>query len=236
MLCTITRRPAGRTPCYPSCLLHRPGPSSLPQHQHDPGSRAVLTIPVCAGTRGQVGAQHHGRDQVLKGWDLNQWQPEEGDNNGTLERKDRQGNRAAPKAQAAGGTGVGRKAHENPKVARGYPIFYMCPSISQVTAHGMDGEVRGFSKLHSQPLWEAQASDDLKELCMMLEQGSEELEGKHTSFSRGVCERGRTSVTTVQRCSLQRFSLCPLPFPAKLILPHARKRQTCPAMALPSSW
>lgn len=48
-----------------------------------------------------MGTQHHGRDQVLKGWDLNQWQPEEGDNNGTLGRKDRKGNRAAPKAQAS---------------------------------------------------------------------------------------------------------------------------------------
>lgn len=115
MLCTITRRPAGRTPCYPSCLLHRPGPSSLPQHQHDPGSRAVLTIPVCAGTRGQVGAQHHGRDQVLKGWDLNQWQPEEGDNNGTLERKDRQGNRAAPKPRLPEEQGWEGKHMRTPK-------------------------------------------------------------------------------------------------------------------------
>lgn len=32
----------------------------------DTGSKAVLTVPVHAGTEGQVGAQHYGRDQVLE--------------------------------------------------------------------------------------------------------------------------------------------------------------------------
>lgn len=162
-----------------------------------------------------MGAQHHGRDQVLKGWDLNEWQPEEGDNNGTLGRKDREGNRAAPKAQAARGTGVGRESDKNPKVAGGYPTFYMCPSTSLVTAHGMDTEVRDFGKSHTQPVQAAHASDGLKELCMMLEQGSEELERKHSNFSRGVCEREGTSVTTVQRW----FFLVPLPTSSKAHLP-----------------
>lgn len=143
--------PAGRTPCYSSPLLHSLGTSSFPfpWHQHGPrdtGSRAVLTIPVCAGTGGQVGAQHHGRDQVLKGWDLNQWQPEEGDN-GTLGRKDSEEKRAAPKAQAARGTGVGRETVKNG--AGGCPILYMCPSKSLVTAHGMNAEVRGFAESHT---------------------------------------------------------------------------------------
>lgn len=88
---------------------------------------------------------------------------------------------------------------------------------------------------HTQPMWAAQASDGLKELCMMLEQGSEELEGKHGSFSRGVCEREGTPVTTVQRCSTKRFSLGLFPIPAKLKFPLPR-RQMCPAMASPSSW
>lgn len=59
------------------------------------GSRAVLTVPVHAGTEGQVGAQHHGRDQVLEGWYLNQRQPGEGDSKATLERKE--GTRLLPK-------------------------------------------------------------------------------------------------------------------------------------------
>lgn len=170
-----------------------------------------------------MGAQHHGRDQVLKGWDLNQWQPEEGDN-GTLERKDSEEKRAAPKAQAARGTGVGRETVKNPKVAGGCPTLYMCPSKSLVTAHGMDAEVRGFAESHTQPVWATQASDGLKELCMMLEQGSEELERKHSSFRRRVCEREGPSVTTVQRCSAKRFSLCPFPLRAKLIFLHPRRR------------
>lgn len=165
---------------HPYSTYHRcrsPGTSTA-QALRDTGSRAVLTIPVCAGTRGRVGAQHHGRDQVLKGWDLNQRQPEEGDSNGTLGRKDREGSRAAPKAKAARGTGTGREADKNPKVAGGYPIFYMCPSTSQVTASGVGADIRGFAESHTQPVWAAQASDGVKELCMMLEQGSEELEGK----------------------------------------------------------
>lgn len=48
----------------------------------------MLTVPIYAGTKRQVGAQHHGRDQVLEGWDMNQWQPGEGDSKGTLERKE----------------------------------------------------------------------------------------------------------------------------------------------------
>lgn len=161
----------------------------MAQAPRDTGSRAVLTIPVCAGTGGHVGAQHHGRDQVLKGWDLNKWQPEEGDNNGTLGRKDRERNGAAPEAQVARGTGVGRESDKNPKVAGGYPICYMCPSTSLVTARGMDAEVRDLGKSHTQPVQAAQASDGLKELCMMLEQSSEELERKDSSFSRGAWER-----------------------------------------------
>lgn len=35
-----------------------------------------------------MGTQNHGRDQVLKGWDLNQWQPGEGDSKSTLGRKE----------------------------------------------------------------------------------------------------------------------------------------------------
>lgn len=116
---------------------HSPG-TSMAQAPRDTGSRAVLTIPGCAGTGGQVGAQHHGRDQVLKGWDLNQRQPEEGDNKGTSGRTDREGNRAAPKAQAARGTGVGREADKNPKVTGGYPIIYMCPRDS--TWNGCRGQ------------------------------------------------------------------------------------------------
>lgn len=86
----------------------------------------------------------------------------------------------------------------------------------------MDAEVRDFGESHTQPVQAAEASDGLKELCMMLEQGSEELEGKHSSFSRGVREREGTSVTAVQRCSAKRFSLCPFPLPAKLIFLHSR--------------
>lgn len=48
----------------------------------------MLTVPVRAGTEGQVGAQHHGRDQVLERWDLNQWQPRKGDSKGMLGRKE----------------------------------------------------------------------------------------------------------------------------------------------------
>lgn len=51
----------------------------------------MLTVPVHAGTEGEVGAQDHGRDQVLEGWDLNQRQPGEGESKGTLGRKERTG-------------------------------------------------------------------------------------------------------------------------------------------------
>lgn len=80
---------------------------------------------------------------------MNQWQPEKEENNGTLGRKDREGNRAAPKAQIARGTGVGREADKNPKVSGVYPIFCMCPTTSQVTAHGVDAAVRGFAESHT---------------------------------------------------------------------------------------
>lgn len=59
---------------YPMCQAPRhccsPG-TGMARTPRDAGSRAVLTVLVCAGTKGEVGAQHHGRDQVLKGWDLN---------------------------------------------------------------------------------------------------------------------------------------------------------------------
>lgn len=107
MLCTITRGASSQDSLPP--LIPTP-PTRHPHHCHSPGtsmvqapkdtgSRAVLTIPVCAGTGVQVGAQHHGRDQVLKGWDLNQRQPEEGDNKGTLGRKDREGNRGGKRSR-----------------------------------------------------------------------------------------------------------------------------------------
>lgn len=75
---------------YPVCWApaHPCSPgTSKAQAPWNAGSMAVLTISVCAGTKGQVGAQHHGRDQVLEGWNLNQWQPGEGNNKGTLGRK-----------------------------------------------------------------------------------------------------------------------------------------------------
>lgn len=75
----------------------------------------MLTIPVCAGTRGHVGAQHHGRDQVLKGWDLNEWQPEEEENNGTLWRKDKERNRAAQKPRLPEEQGWEGKQIRTPK-------------------------------------------------------------------------------------------------------------------------
>lgn len=96
VLCTITRGASRQEPLLPliptQCTghlvtCHSPG-MGMVQAPWDAGSRAVLTIPVRAGTEGQVGAQHHGRDQVLEGWNLNQWQPREGDSKGTLGRKE----------------------------------------------------------------------------------------------------------------------------------------------------
>jgi len=78
----------------------------------------MLTVPLRAGTEGQVGAQHHGRDQVLEGRDLDQRQPGEGDSKGTLGRK--RGDGAAPKALTAGAVRGG-----NPKTAGGYPVSQM---------------------------------------------------------------------------------------------------------------
>lgn len=46
----------------------------------------------------------------------------------------------------------------------------------------------------------------------MLEQGSEKLEGKHSSFSRGMCEMEGTTVTAVQRCSTIGFPCAPSHF------------------------
>lgn len=185
MLRTITRG-ASSASCYP---MHRaprhccsPG-AGMAWTLRDAGSRIVLTVPVRAGTEGQVGAQHHGRDQVLKGWDLNQRQPGEGDSKGTLGRKE--GTGLLPKPWLPEERGMGREGDENPKVAGGHPISQMCPSTSQAAAHGMRAEVRGFAKAHTQPLhgaWAARAQGSLEELCMVLEQGSEEPEGKHKQF------------------------------------------------------
>lgn len=105
MLCIITREASRQDPLLPlipapptgHLIIAIPLAPAQPRPQGTQASRAVLTIPVCAGTRGQVGAQHHGRDQVLKGWDLNQRQPEEGENKGRLRRKDREGRRLLQK-------------------------------------------------------------------------------------------------------------------------------------------
>lgn len=71
----------------------------------------------------------------------------------------------------------------------------------------MCAEVRGFAKAHIQPLHgarAAQAPDGREKLHMVLEQDSEELDGKHSSFAREMCERGGCSDgrerTAVQRC------------------------------------
>lgn len=96
---------------------------------------------------------------------------------------------------------------ENPKVAGGHPTSQMGPGTHQVTAHRMCVEARGFAKAHPQPLhgaWAVQAPDGLEGLRMVPEQGSEELEAKHSSFARGTQEKGGCSDgregTAMQRC------------------------------------
>lgn len=101
---------------------------------------------------------------------MNQWQPGEGDSKGTLGRKE--GTGLLPNPWLPEERGTRREGDENPKVAGDHPISQTCPSTSQAAAHGMCAEVRGFAKVHTQPLhgvWAAQAPHGLEELCVMLE-------------------------------------------------------------------
>lgn len=170
-------------------------------------------------------AQHHGRDQVLEGWNLNQWQPGEGDSKGTLGRKE--GTGLLPKPWLSEERGMRREGDESPKVGGGHSISQMCPSTSQAAAHGMCAEVRGFAKAHTQPLHgarAAQAPDGLEKLHMVLEQGSEELTESTAVLLEGcVREEDAVMARRGQQCrdAGQGVDLMLLPTSSKSCLPTA---------------